>query len=118
MEFFFAAVAIMIALAAFSFSPFLTFVVSLALGLAIFFGTGWLFFLVASRFAYVPQVMLVENQGVFAAIGRSASLASGNVKRLAALFVFSTVATYSALMLLYVPLGWYAYLNGVRDFKF
>ena len=115
---FFAAVAIMIAVAAFSFSPFLTFVVSLALGLTIFFGTGWLFFLVASRFAYVPQVMLVENQGVFAAIGRSASLASGNVKRLAALFVFSTVATYSALMLLYVPLGWYAYLNGVEILSF
>jgi len=115
---FIATVAIMIAVAAFSFSPFLTFIVSLSLGLTIFFGTGWLFFLVASRFVYVPQVMLVENQGVLAAVGRSASLASGNVKRLAALFIFSTVATYSALMLLYIPLGWYAYLNGVEILTF
>lgn len=114
----FAAIAVMIAVAAFSFSPFLTFVVSLVLSLAILFGTGWLFFLVASRFAYVPQVMLVENQGVFAAIGRSVSLASGNVKRLAALFIFSTVATYSALALFYIPLGWYAYLNGVEIISF
>jgi hypothetical protein len=58
--------------------------------------------------------MLVEGQGVFAAIGRSTSLASGNVKRLAALFIFTTVATYSALALFYVPLGWYAWANGVQ----
>lgn len=114
----FATVAVMIAVAAFSFSPFFIFVISLVLCSAILFGTGWLFFLVASRFAYVPQVMLVENQGVFAAIGRSASLASGNVKRLAALFVFSSVATYSALALFYIPLGWYAYLNGVEILSF
>lgn len=113
-----AAVAVMVAVTAFSFSPFVTFVVSFVLSLAILFATGWLFFLVASRFAYVPQVMTVENQGVFAAIGRSASLASGNVKRLAALFVFSTVATYSALALFYIPLGWYAYLNGVEILSF
>jgi hypothetical protein len=113
-----AAVAVMVSIAAFSFSPFLAFIVSLALSLVILFGTGWLFFLVASRFAYVPQAMMVENQGVFAAIGRSASLASGNVKRLAALFVFSIVATYSALALFYIPLGWYAYLNGVEILTF
>ena len=108
----------MIAIAVFSFSPFLTFVVSLALGLPNFFGTGLLFFLLASRFPYVPRVTLVENQGVFAAIGRSTGLAGGNVKRLAALFIFSIVATYSALALLYIPLGWYAYLNGVELFTF
>ena len=28
------------------------------------FGTGWLFFLIATNFAYVPQVMLVEGQGI------------------------------------------------------
>jgi len=82
------------------------------------FGAGWLFFLVASRLAYVPQVMLVEGQDVFSAIGRSTALASGNVKRLAALFVFTTVATYSALSLFYIPLGWYAYLEGVPVFTF
>ena len=104
--------------AALSFSTFLTFVVSFVLILAVSFGTGWLFFLAASRFAYVPQVMMVEGQGVFAAIGRSTTLASGNVKRLAALFVFTTVATYSALSLFYIPLGWYAHLQGVPIFNF
>jgi len=113
-----AALAVVIAVAAFSFSTFLMFVVSLVLVLAVSFGTGWLFFLAASRFAYVPQVMLVEGQGVFAAVARSTALASGNVKRIAALFVFTTVATYSALSLLYVPLGWYAYLEGVPVFSF
>ena len=61
---------------------------------------------------------MVEGLGVFAAIGRSISLASGNVKRFAALFIFTTVATYSALSLFYIPLGWYAYLNGVEIFTF
>jgi len=103
---------------AFSFSPFLIFIVSFLLGSVILIATAWLFFLIASRFAYVPQVMLVEGQGVFAAFGRSTALASGNVKRLAALFVFATVATYSALSLLYIPLGWYAYLQGVPIFTF
>ena len=98
--------------------PFLAFVASFALALAIVSATGWLFFLVASRFAYAPQIMLVEGQSVGAAIGRSASLASGNVKRFAALFVFTTAATYSALALLYIPLGWYAVLNGVDVFSF
>ena len=111
-------IAVIATIAAFSFSPFITFIVSLLLGLAIAFGTGWLIFLVASRFAYVPQVMLVEGLGIFSAIGRSISLASGNIKRFAALFIFTTVATYSALSLFYIPLGWYAYLNGVEILTF
>ena len=74
----------------------------------------WLFFLVAGRFAYVPQVMLVEGKGVFASIGRSALLASRNVKRLMAMVLFSSFAAYSALMILLVPLGWYGYLNGIE----
>ncbi|MCY7375906.1 MAG: hypothetical protein LH472_08020 [Pyrinomonadaceae bacterium] len=101
-----------------SFSPFLIILVSILLGGAILFGTGWLFFLVASRFAYVQQVMMVEGQGVFSAIGRSTALASGNVKRFAALFLFTTAATYSALSLFYIPLGWYAYWEGVQLFSF
>ena len=109
-----AALAIMLIVYAFSFLPIAAFVVSLAVGIAIATATFWLFFLVASRFAYVPQIMLVEGQGAFAAIGRSATLASGNVKRLAALFIFTTVATYSALALLYVPLLWYAWANGIE----
>jgi hypothetical protein len=91
-------------------------ILSVIVGLATTILTFWLFFLVASRFAYVPQVMLVEGQGFFSALSRSLSLASGNVKRFAALFVFSTVVTYSALALLYIPLGWYAWASGIQIF--
>ena len=48
-----------------------------------------LFFLLAGRMAYVPQAMLVEGRGVLSAIGRSFSLASGNVKRLMAMTLFT-----------------------------
>src|SRR3989440_4587666 len=72
-----------------------------------------LFFLLAGRMAYVPQAMLVEGRSVFSAIGRSFALASGNVKRLMAMALFTFFATYSALMLLMIPLGWYGYLSGV-----
>jgi hypothetical protein len=93
--------------------PVVAVALSIIWSLAVATGGLWVFFLVASRVAYVPQVMLVEGQGAFAAVGRSASLASGNVKRLGALFLFTTVAAYSALALLYVPLAWYASANGV-----
>jgi hypothetical protein len=72
-----------------------------------------LFFFLAGRMAYVPQAMLVEGKAVFAAIGRSFSLASGNVRRLMAMTLFTSFGTYSALMLFMIPLGWYGYLNGV-----
>jgi hypothetical protein len=94
-------------------SPWLT---ALAIGIAIFVSIALgltLFFLLAGRMAYVPQAMLVEGRAVFAAVGRSFSLASGNVKRLMAMTLFTFFATYSALMLLMIPLGWYAYLNGI-----
>ncbi|HEX3232379.1 MAG TPA: hypothetical protein VHQ95_25595 [Pyrinomonadaceae bacterium] len=81
-------------------------VVAIAVGLIVFF-------LLAGRLAYVPQTMLVEGRGVFSAISRSISLASGNVRRLMAMALFTLFATYSALMLLMIPLGWYGYLNGV-----
>lgn len=110
--------AIFLIIAALYSIPFLATVVSLAVGLVVVFGTGWLFFLVVSRFTYVPQVMLVEGQGVFAAFGRSANLASGNSNRLYALFVFTTLATYAALFLFYIPLLWYASLNGVDVWTF
>ena len=80
-------------------------------------GALWVFFFLAGRVAYVPQVIMVEGKGVFAAIARSAELARGNVRRLMAMFLFTTFATYSALMLLLIPLGWYGYLNGVDLFS-
>lgn len=99
-------------------APVLAAIAAVAIGISAAVGVYWLICLLASRFAYVPQVMLVENQGVFASVGRSMSLASGNVKRFAALFAFTTVATYSALAILYVPLGWYAWYEGVEIFGF
>jgi hypothetical protein len=72
-----------------------------------------LFFLLAGRMAYVPQAMLVEGRTVGSAIGRSFSLASGNVRRLMAMTLFTLFATYSALALLIIPLGWYGWANGV-----
>lgn len=74
----------------------------------------FLFFFIVGRLAYVPQVMLVEGHGVFEAISRSTRLARGNVRRLTAMFLFTTFATYSALMLFIVPLGWYGYLQGIN----
>lgn len=73
----------------------------------------WVFFFLVGRVAYVPQVLLVEGKGIVASLGRSVVLAQGNAQRLAALTFFSVFATYAALALLAVPLGWYAYVNGV-----
>jgi hypothetical protein len=73
----------------------------------------WLFFFMAGKVAYVPQVLLVEGKRVFESISRSFSLARGNVRRLMAMTFFITFATYSALMILVVPLWVYGYLNGV-----
>jgi hypothetical protein len=73
----------------------------------------WLFFFLIGRVAYVPQVMLVEGRGVFASFGRSFSLARGNVRRLMAMTMFVTFATYAVLWILILPLGWYGYVNGV-----
>lgn len=74
----------------------------------------WVFFFIVGRVAYVPQVMLVEGKGVFEAFSRSFSLARGNVRRLMAMTLFTTFATYSALMILLIPLGWYGYLSGIN----
>ena len=97
--------------------PYFSVTLSVLVTLVVAFAAAWLFFLLASRFVYVPQVMLVEGRGAFAAIGRSASLAGANVKRVAALSVFTIVAIYSALSLLYVPLSAYAWLQGVPLFS-
>ncbi|HYX42230.1 MAG TPA: hypothetical protein VE821_11055 [Pyrinomonadaceae bacterium] len=74
------------------------------------------FFWVMGHLAYVPQVMMIEGRKVFDAISRSISLARGNARRLLAMFLFTTFATYSALMLLLIPLGWYGYLHGINPF--
>lgn len=112
------AIVVTLSFAIFSFVPTVAAIISVVLGLAVAAGAMLLFFLLASRFAYVPQVMLVEGQGVFQAIARSTTLASGNLKRFSALFIFTTVAAYSALAILYIPLAWYAWANGVEVMTF
>lgn len=71
------------------------------------------FFFIVGRIAYMPQVMLVEGRGVLEAFGRSFSLASGNVRRLMATTVFTTFASYSAMLILLIPLYWFGYLSGI-----
>jgi hypothetical protein len=94
-------------------SPWLTVIIG-GLGATVaIIGGLIIFFMLAGRLAYVPQAMLVEGRGVFSAVNRSLALASGNVRRLMAMTLFTFFATYSALMLLMIPLGWYGYLNGV-----
>ncbi|HTG93291.1 MAG TPA: hypothetical protein VL866_11925 [Pyrinomonadaceae bacterium] len=77
----------------------------------------WVFFFVVGRVAYVPQVMLVEGRGIMEAFGRSFSLARGNVRRLMAMTLFTTFATESAMMILWAPLTWYGYINGIDPFN-
>jgi hypothetical protein len=73
----------------------------------------WLFFFLIGRVVYIPQVMLVEGRGVVASIGRSFSLARGNVRRLMAMTLFVTFATYAVLWILILPLAWYGFVTGV-----
>jgi hypothetical protein len=91
-------------------------VISIVLTVAFTLAALFAFFFVMGRVAYVPQVMLVEGLRVGEAFGRSMNLARGNVRRLTAMFLFTTFATYSVVMLLIVPLGWYGYLRGVNPF--
>lgn len=81
--------------------------------LAISFLALTLFFLMVKFIAYVPQVLMIEGRGVFDSIGRSISLARGNLRRLMAMFLFYWFATWSALMVLLIPLLWYGYLQGI-----
>jgi hypothetical protein len=93
-------------------------IVGIVGGLAALAVSLWLFFFMAGKVAYVPQVLLVEGKRVFDSVSRSFSLAKGNWRRLMAMTFFITFATYSALMILVVPLWVYGYLNGVSTQPF
>jgi hypothetical protein len=83
-------------------------------GLAALGSSLWLFFLIVSRIVYVPQVMLVEGKGVFEAVGRSFSLARGNVRRLIAMTLFTTFGIMSALILLIFVINFIGTASGVN----
>lgn len=74
----------------------------------------WLFFLVGGRVAYIHQAMLVEGKGVFEAVGRSFSLARGNVRRLMAVTLFTTFGILSALMLLFLLISFVGWFTGIE----
>lgn len=82
--------------------------------LAVTFLAFLLFFLMVKFIAYVPQVLMIEGRGIFDSIGRSFTLARGNLRRLMAMALFYSFAGYSALMLLIVPLLWYGYSQGIN----
>ncbi|HEU0184181.1 MAG TPA: zinc ribbon domain-containing protein [Blastocatellia bacterium] len=75
------------------------------------------FILIYSRVIYVPQILMVEGKGVFNSISRSFSLANGQLRRVAALFLFWFYVSWSVLLLLFLPLGyisdWINPFNGV-----
>ena len=66
----------------------------------------------AGKVAYVPQVLLVEGKRVLNP-SAAAFLWLGNVSPDGD-DILHHLATYSALMILAVPLIWYGYLNGVN----
>jgi hypothetical protein len=75
------------------------FIIVVGIGVTVFL------FLVYCRVIYVPQILMVEGKGVFNSIGRSFSLASGQIRRVAALFFFWAYVGWSVLLLLFLPLG-------------
>lgn len=97
--------------------PWLMVIIGLVLYVSMILILLFVFFMLAGLAAYVPQVIMVEGKGVMDSIGRSVELARGHVRRLVGMFLFTTFATYSAIMLLLVPLGWIGYLNGVNPFS-
>lgn len=74
----------------------------------------WLFFVIVSRIVYVPQVMLVEGKGVFEAVSRSFTLASGNIRRLMAMTLFTTFGIMSAMLLLLAIIGFVGTASGIN----
>jgi hypothetical protein len=73
-----------------------------------------LFFLMVKFIVYVPQVLMVEGRGVFDSVGRSFTLAKGNLRRLMAMSLFHWVAAYSAWTILIIPLVVYGWVQGVQ----
>jgi hypothetical protein len=93
-------------------------IIGVTVGIGLLLLTLTFFVFIVGRMAFVPQIMLVEGKGVFDAVGRSFSLAKASTRRMLALSIFSWLAAYSALMVLAVPLGIYAYLNGINPVMF
>ena len=83
-------------------------------GGALLAGGALLLLMVYARVVCVPQALMVEGIGAAAAITRSFRLARRELRRIAALVLFQFCVATSLYWLLIVPLGWYAYWNGVE----
>lgn len=88
-------------------------ILSIAGGLATVGTALFSFLLVYSRLVYVPQILMVENKAVSGSISRSFSLASGELKRIAAVILFWVYVAWSLWVLMTVPVGIYAESMGV-----
>ena len=105
---------ILVCMALSALSVWLAVIAGIAGGLVTIAFTMWFFFFIVARVAYVPQIMLVEGKGVIESVGRSVSLARGNVRRLMAMTLFTTFGTVSAVMVLSVAIGFFGGLSGVN----
>lgn len=81
-------------------------IVTVCLGVIILATLAIAALLVYSRIVYVPQILMVEGKGVFTSISRSFALASGQIRRIAALFLFWIYVGWSVLLLLFLPLSY------------
>jgi hypothetical protein len=66
--------------------------------------------MICARIIYVPQILMVEGKGIFGSIGRSFSLAGGQIRRIAATILFLIYVYGSVVALLFFPVvyvsGW------------
>jgi hypothetical protein len=82
-------------------------------GLAVLLALLWCFLVVYERAVYVPQILLVEERGVFSALGRSFALAGRDVRRVGVLLLFEVCVSWAVFFLLLAPLAWYGALHGI-----
>lgn len=111
-------ISVLISMLFYTLAHFVSFLVGFLLILASTIGSLYVFFLITSFFIYVPSIMMVEGTGFGTAFSRNTSITKGRARHLTALFLFTVVAVFSALSILYVPLGWYLYINGIEFFRF
>jgi len=86
--------------------------INIVFGTLIVVGTITVLLAVYSRIVYVPQVLMVEDKSASSAIGRSISLAGGEIRRIGVLILFWFYIAWSFWLLLMLPVGVYGYWAG------
>lgn len=95
------------------FPSWLTITLNIIFGLLLVIATILVLLGVYSRIVYVPQVLMVEEKNASSAIGRSFSLAGGEVRRIGVLILFWFYIAWSFWLLLMIPIGIYGYWSGI-----